>query len=311
MATKYKYDKDTDYQALIDRAVGNGEYGAAAVYEQQRNAKIAGEGMSYAPTLKYAAYLPYTITPDYDGSAREQAESLIGEATQSTAQDAAVQELLDALLGAEFSYDPASDALYASYRKQYLREADLAAENALGSAAALTGGRASTAAVAASQQAGNYYRAKAADKIPELAELAWSRYRGSQDDKRATLDALLTMRENDRDAAWRRIDALLDLDESTYQRYASGMEDVRAQQEAAEATRKAQEDKAAADAEKARAEQEKVKAAAEKAAASAQADARKQIALILKNYGRVPDSLWKLSGYDAATIAAMRAGMRA
>ena len=101
MATKYKYDKDTDYQALIDRAVGNGEYGAAAVYEQQRNAKIAGEGMSYAPTLKYAAYLPYTITPDYDGSAREQAESLIGEATQSTAQDAAVQELLDALLGAE------------------------------------------------------------------------------------------------------------------------------------------------------------------------------------------------------------------
>ena len=61
------------------------------------------------------------------------------------------------------------------------------------------------------------------------------------------------MRENDRDAAWRRIDALLDLDESTYQRYASGMEDVRAQQEAAEATRKAQEDKAAADAEKAKA----------------------------------------------------------
>ena len=35
------YDKNTDYQALIDAAVKKGDYAAAAKYEQQRNEKIA------------------------------------------------------------------------------------------------------------------------------------------------------------------------------------------------------------------------------------------------------------------------------
>lgn len=46
--------------------------------------------------------------------------------------------MLDALLGEQFDYDPASDKLYAAYRQQYERQAELAAENALGKAAALT-----------------------------------------------------------------------------------------------------------------------------------------------------------------------------
>ena len=43
MATKYKYDKDTDYAALMEQAARRGDNAAAAVYEQQRNAKIRGE----------------------------------------------------------------------------------------------------------------------------------------------------------------------------------------------------------------------------------------------------------------------------
>ena len=46
MATKYKYDKDTDYAALMERAAQRGDNAAAAIYEQQRNAKIRGEGMT-------------------------------------------------------------------------------------------------------------------------------------------------------------------------------------------------------------------------------------------------------------------------
>ena len=42
MATKYKYDKDTDYAALMEQAARRGDNAAAAVYEQQRNAKIRG-----------------------------------------------------------------------------------------------------------------------------------------------------------------------------------------------------------------------------------------------------------------------------
>lgn len=53
----FYYDKNTDYQALIDRAAANGDYAAAARYEQQRNEKIATEGLGYGQTNKYAKYL--------------------------------------------------------------------------------------------------------------------------------------------------------------------------------------------------------------------------------------------------------------
>ena len=295
MATKYKYDKDTDYQALINRSVESGDYTAAAIYEQQRNAKIAGEGLDVAPTGKYEQYLPYQEVREYDDSARAQAETLLNQTDDPYAQE--IDSLLDSLLGADFDYDPASDALYGAYRKQYLREAELAAQDALGDAAALTGGRASTAAVAASQQAGNAYRAKAADKLPELAQLAYDRYLGSRDDRRDTLDALLSARGGDRDEAWKRISALLDLDKDAYERYASGIRTDQARKAAsAEAEQKAQE------------EAEK---AASQAASDAQADARTQISLILKNGGTVPAALWNKSGYDAATIAALKAGAAA
>ena len=100
-------------------------------------------------------------------------------------------QMLDALLGEEFDYDPASDKLYAAYRQQYERQADLASANALGAAAALTGGRASTAAVAAAQQAGGYYRAMLAGKLPELAQLAYERYSSEHKTRLSAIDRML------------------------------------------------------------------------------------------------------------------------
>ena len=154
MATKYKYDKDTDYAALMEQAARCGDNAAAAVYEQQRNAKIRGEGMAgQEQTSDYAQYLPIEDVPDYDDTHRREAEALLtGRGTADRREQ--IDRMLDALLGEQFDYDPASDKLYAAYRQQYERQAELAAENALGKAAALTGGQASTAAVAAAQQAG-------------------------------------------------------------------------------------------------------------------------------------------------------------
>ena len=79
-------------------------------------------------------------------------------------------------LSAFFSYDPDTDPVYASYRKAYTREGRRSAEDALGRYSALTGGRPSTAALTASQQAGNYYSGKLADKLPELYDQAYQRY---------------------------------------------------------------------------------------------------------------------------------------
>lgn len=52
------YNKNTDYQALINAAVSQGDYKSAAKYEQQRNEKIAaGNGGSYQQTNNYSKYL--------------------------------------------------------------------------------------------------------------------------------------------------------------------------------------------------------------------------------------------------------------
>ncbi len=87
------------------------------------------------------------------------------------------QAALDSVIRREpFSYDPDTDPVYASYRKAYTREGRRSAEDALGRYSALTGGRPSTAALTASQQAGNYYSGKLADKLPELYDQAYQRY---------------------------------------------------------------------------------------------------------------------------------------
>ena len=273
MATKYKYDKDTDYAALMERAAQRGDNAAAAIYEQQRNAKIRGEGMTdVTQSNDYAQYLPLEDVPDYDDTHRRQAESLLTE-RDTTGQRARIDQMLDALLGEEFDYDPASDKLYAAYRQQYERQADLASANALGAAAALTGGRASTAAVAAAQQAGGYYRAMLAGKLPELAQLAYERYNGERKTRLSAIDAMLDAADSRDGVMKAQIAALLDMDDADYDRA-----DSKLQQQAKDAADR----KAAAD-KKAKEE----KAAQEAADKAARSEARRQITLILRNGGTV------------------------
>ena len=277
MATKYKYDKDTDYAALMERAAQRGDNAAAAIYEQQRNAKIRGEGMTdVTQTNDYAQYLPLEDVPDYDDTHRRQAESLLTE-RDTTGQRARIDQMLDALLGEEFDYDPAS-------------------ANALGAAAALTGGRASTAAVAAAQQAGGYYRAMLAGKLPELAQLAYERYNGERKTRLSAIDAMLDAADSRDGVTKAQIAALLDMDDADYDRA-----DSKLQQQAEDAA-----DRKAAAGKKAKEE----KAAQEAADKAARSEARRQITLILRNGGTVPNDLWEQSGYSAVTIAAMLRGRK-
>ena len=67
------YEKDKDYQSLINEAVASGDYKGAAQYEQQRNEKISGEGITgYSPTSKYTGWLDDT---DYSSILNEQMAS--------------------------------------------------------------------------------------------------------------------------------------------------------------------------------------------------------------------------------------------
>lgn len=87
------------------------------------------------------------------------------------------QALLDAIINRpDFSWSKEEDPQWSSYKKSYLREGDRATANALGQAAAASGGRPSTAAVTAATQAGDYYATQLNDIIPTLYQQAYDRY---------------------------------------------------------------------------------------------------------------------------------------
>ena len=76
----------------------------------------------------------------------------------------------------KFSYDFNADPIYNQYKDQYTRQGNLAMKNAMGQAAALTGGYGNSYAQTAGQQVYNQYMQNLNDIVPQLYESAYSRY---------------------------------------------------------------------------------------------------------------------------------------
>lgn len=137
-----------------------------------------------------SAYGGYTAGTAGDGYYLNEGLSEDGSYVNQYADEQ--QRLISALEG-DFSLETHAAPLWQDYRKSYLREGQRAYENALGDAAANTGGVASTAAVTAAQQARNYYNAAAADKRAELYQQAYENYlaaRGQAVEELGIYDAL-------------------------------------------------------------------------------------------------------------------------
>lgn len=88
--------------------------------------------------------------------------------------DSTMQEILNRK---PFQYDVNRDALYNQYKDQYVRGGKLAMQDTMGQAAALTGGYGNSYAQSVGQQAYQNYLTGLTDKIPELYQLALSKYR--------------------------------------------------------------------------------------------------------------------------------------
>lgn len=107
--------------------------------------------------------------PDYSYSG--------AQPTYQSRYDDQIQQRLAAIQNpTPYAYDPETDPVWAIYKKQYSREGDRAAADALAKAAAMTGGVPSSYAATAAAQANNYYRAQMADKIPELEQAAYNKW---------------------------------------------------------------------------------------------------------------------------------------
>ena len=75
-----------------------------------------------------------------------------------------------------FSYDFSSDALYQMYRDMYVQQGQMAMMDAMGQAAALSGGYSNSYAQAAGNQAYNQYLNQLNAIVPELYQMAQDRY---------------------------------------------------------------------------------------------------------------------------------------
>lgn len=209
------YDKNTDYTALINKAVEDGDYAAAATYEQQRNEKVADMNAAgtntegYKITSDYVDYLETpapqptggggggggqtgTTTPQYsyDAStdeaymnaltALQQAQG--NKPTYAGTYDGALQDLYDQIVNRDkFQYDLNGDMLYQQYKDSYANMGRMAMMDTMGQAAALTGGYGSSYGQSVGQQQYDAYLKQLNDVVPELYGMALDQYNAEGD----------------------------------------------------------------------------------------------------------------------------------
>ncbi len=124
------------------------------------------------------------------------------ESKQPAAYENKYQQQIDALLGKmteqdKFSYDFSTDSNWLTMQEQAKRNALLAMENAMGEAAGLTGGYASSAAQMVGQQAYQQEMSEVTDIIPQLADNALNRWQANNSQMASNLAALQSQQEAD------------------------------------------------------------------------------------------------------------------
>lgn len=152
-----------------------------------------------AETNKPDAYEESDRVRDYYDRLQE-AEANKPDAFQSKYEEQ-ISSILDGILNTkEFSYgaeDLANDSLYQMYRDNYTRQGNLAMRDAMGNAAALTGGYGSTYASAAGQQAYDNYLSQLNDVALEMADRAYQQYLNAQAEKYNQLGAVTGLDNTD------------------------------------------------------------------------------------------------------------------
>ncbi len=114
-----------------------------------------------------------------------------------------ISALTDAIANRQpFSFDAEKDPSAMAARKSYMRDSKRATEDAIASAAAMTGGIPSSYAVMAGTQAGDYHASEFADKVQALEEAAYNRYLNEESLKKDELNSLLEREDNERNEAY-------------------------------------------------------------------------------------------------------------
>ena len=204
------------YNLAEDGIFGNNTLSAVKDYQQKNNLAVDGivgtntwgsltGGSSTTtpeatePTTPAWEYTPYTPSDTV-----KQAEALLQEqlaqkpGSYTSAWQDQLNETLNKILNREkFSYDLNGDMLYQQYKDQYTTQGKLAMMDTMGQTAAMTGGYGNSYAQTAGQQAYQGYLQGLNDKIPELYQLALSKYNTEGDTLRDQASMIAQMEEQD------------------------------------------------------------------------------------------------------------------
>ena len=160
------------------------------------NTTATGTGTNANPTKASGGYVPSSNVNS--AKTAMTVHNSAKPAAYTSKYDDLINSNLNSILNREkFSYDPNSDALYQQYKDNYTRNGQTAMKDTMGNAALLTGGYGNSYAVTAGQQAYNNYMQQLADKIPELEQRAYERYRDDTSDLYNQSDLLSTLEGRD------------------------------------------------------------------------------------------------------------------
>ena len=193
------YDKNLDYSYLSDIIDQKRAYKTAENSGDAFGMKKANDRAN-SIRLQAASYTAGEDGSKYNRVKRPYEEGRPQKKTSSYEKE---MDRIYKLIAAydDFEYDVYSDPLYKSYKDIYLSLGNDAYERALGENAMRTGGIASTSAQSVASLARNKYNTMLAQKVPQLYDKAYSKYR----------DGLKSLYD--------RLDAAQKIDDTAYSRY--------------------------------------------------------------------------------------------
>lgn len=172
-----------DYQSKsglkVDGVAGNDTWGslnsrsAAAPSTTATVTPVAQQTAAQTPSYRYDAEGDPKYQAALEGLKAAQANKPVYAGTY----DQQLSDIYNKIMGRQdFSYDLNGDALWQQYKDQSVQLGKMAMMDTMGQAAALTGGYGSTYAQNVGQQAYQSHLQQLTDKVPELYQLALSKY---------------------------------------------------------------------------------------------------------------------------------------
>ena len=187
-----------DYQQKnnldVDGIVGNNTWGALT---KASTGTTSTQSTTTANTgFQNGAYQESDVVKQAQALLQQQMANKPGEYTSSWQTQ--LTDILQQIQNREdFSYDLNSDALYQQYANQYAQQGKMAMMDTMGQAQAMTGGYGNSYALSVGQQAYQGYLQQLNDKVPELYQLALSKYQMEGDEMKDQAALIAQMEDRD------------------------------------------------------------------------------------------------------------------